>query len=134
METVKQDTLLAIKHLEYSYLKCLKIPLSASLLTDEESLETWESFASRFARVSDLVTSKYIRLRILQEEPGFRGSMIDHLNIAEKLRLIDSAETWAELRELRSAIAHEYLSNQLLALYKNILDQAPVLIAMKGRI
>jgi len=34
--------------------------------------------------------------------------MIDILNILEKLNIIDDANKWDELREIRNSIAHEY--------------------------
>src|SRR5438093_9871949 len=76
-------------------------PTRMSALSDED-LEAWESFLSRFARVSDLFLAKYLRTYVLREDPGFRGSMRDFINQAEKLGLIDDAEAWLAVRELRS--------------------------------
>jgi uncharacterized protein with HEPN domain len=38
-------------------------------------------------------------------------AFIDILNRLEKLRIIDSAQKWIELRKIRNDIAHEYPSN-----------------------
>ncbi|MEI6805023.1 MAG: hypothetical protein WCK49_00770 [Myxococcaceae bacterium] len=75
---------------------------------DKETLEIWESFSARFARAADIFTSKYLRLYLEIEEPGFRGSMRDLLNKSEKLGLLDNADNWAEIRELKNMTAHEY--------------------------
>jgi hypothetical protein len=66
---------------------------------DQEQLEAWEGFTARFARVADSFLSKYLRTFVGEHEPGFRGSMRDYLNQAEKLGLIESAQLWAEIRE-----------------------------------
>ena len=62
----------AITHLRYSYNKIINLPLPEQLSQfDEELLETWESFAARFSRVTDIFLTKYIRTLILQDDPGF---------------------------------------------------------------
>ena len=68
-------------HLDYSYNKVLKIPLTDDL--DDEQLETLESFSSRFARYSDIIVSKYFRYLIKEKDPAFRGSIIDLFNQAK---------------------------------------------------
>jgi hypothetical protein len=49
-----------MKHLEYSYKKSKSLPMLDKEM-DEEMLETWEGFSSRFARVVDLYTTKYLK-------------------------------------------------------------------------
>ncbi|MCH9644804.1 MAG: hypothetical protein K0U23_08125, partial [Gammaproteobacteria bacterium] len=78
----------ALDHLEYSYKKILKLPVDANKL-DDEMLETWESFAARFSRVTDIFLTKYLRSYVLVNDPGFRGSLRDYVNQAEKTGLID---------------------------------------------
>lgn len=52
---------------------------------------------------------------------------IDILNKLEKLRLIESAEQWKQLREIRNAIAHEYDdSPQLMAQVLNTVFDARI--------
>ncbi len=46
-------------------------------------------------------------LGVLQEEVEY-VLFLDIVHKLEKLQLIESAETWQELREIRNAIAHEY--------------------------
>lgn len=120
----------AISHLDYSYNKIQTLPDSLSQM-DEEILETWESFTARFSRVSDIFVMKYLRSRILIEEPGFEGSTRDYLNKAEKFNLIDSAETWVTIRELRNVAAHEYNDEDLSAFYAKIRSLCPLLLSIK---
>jgi len=98
----------ALERLKLSYekIKNASIPEENS---PDDSLEKWESFSSRFARSSDLFISKFLRFKVLEIDPEFRGSLIDMLNIAEKNSLIDDAQLFLKCRELRNLIAHEYL-------------------------
>ena len=81
----------ALEHLRYSHNKVRRLPTDSSKL-DEEQLETWESFSARFARVVDLFLTKYLRAVVLQDDPGFEGSLRDFVNQAEKIGLIGSAQ------------------------------------------
>jgi uncharacterized protein with HEPN domain len=47
----------------------------------------------------------------LREIPDASVSMLDMLNLLEKLRIIDDVQQWDRLREIRNAIAHEYPSD-----------------------
>ena len=122
----------AIGHLEYSYNKVLKLPTDPQKL-DEESLETWESFTARLARVVDVFTSKYVRTCILIDDPGFEGkSLRDFMNQAEKLGLLDSADEWMIARGYRNITSHEYKNEALEAFLKSLLDFAPAAILLKA--
>ena len=60
LETYKDKIIKSIDYLEYSLAKVESLPTNPSGL-DYEQLETWESFAARFARVSEIFLAKYIR-------------------------------------------------------------------------
>lgn len=53
LQEIKNKLLKAIDHLEYSYKKVQTLPDSLTEMSDE-IMETWESFSSRFVRVSDI--------------------------------------------------------------------------------
>jgi len=116
-------------HLVYSYAKVTKLQLTQD--ADEEALETLESFSIRFARYSDLIISRYLRLLILEKDPAFKGSVIDLLNSAEKLGWIDSSATWFRIRELRNSAAHEYLLEDYLVIYTELIKLTPHLLKVK---
>jgi hypothetical protein len=97
----------ALDRFEYSYRKIQNLKTDPELL-DDEAMETWESFSSRFSRVVDLFLSKYARAKVLENDPGFHGTLRDHANQAEKLGLLDQASEWMALRELRNIEAHTY--------------------------
>ena len=128
-QKIRDDLSSARKHLEYSHAKALKIDLDAELGEDE--LETLESFSSRFARYSDLVISKYLRFLARRQDPAFRGSVIDVLNLGEKYGWISDQEAWRRIRELRNVAAHEYESEDYKKLYKELIRLCAHLLSFK---
>ncbi|MBI2603597.1 MAG: nucleotidyltransferase substrate binding protein [Deltaproteobacteria bacterium] len=120
----------ALEYFEYSFEKVKTLPKHVKDL-DHESLETWKSFAARFARASDLFLGKYLRGKILESDPGFRGSFRDMLNQGAKLGFIEDETTWLKIRELRNTVAHEY-NNQAFDDYISfLLKYAPHIISIK---
>ena len=91
----------ALSHFNYSYKKVLNLPIDVEKL-DEESLETWESFSSRFSRVVDLFLTKYIRAKVLKEDPGFHGTLRDFVNYSKKMGLIKNSNLWMAMREVKN--------------------------------
>jgi hypothetical protein len=129
----KRKLLKAIKHLEYSYAKVQKLSADATKL-DEESLETWEGFCSRFSRVADFFLSRFLRTYVLRQDPGFQGTLRDFVNQGEKLGLIDDAAAWMAIRELRNLSAHDYSEEDMSAFFERLRSEADRLIALKARL
>jgi len=127
-EQIRKDLSAAIKHLKYSFEKIQRLDLLGKSSWNEEELETLESFSSRFARVADIFISKFLRFRLSEEDPGFRGSLIDSLNMAEKAGLIEDAKTWMRVRSLRNVAAHDYAADDLLKLYQELFTLTPTLL------
>lgn len=123
----------ALHHLDYSFRKISTLPFESENL-DEESLETWESFSARFSRVADLFLARYLRTRVLEDDPGFTGTLRDFVNQGEKLNLVDNANSWMEIRELRNISAHEYSENDLSKYFERIRIECPRLLALKKHI
>lgn len=120
----------ALGHLKYTYAKIQSLPDDCELMNEEE-LETWESFAARFARVSDIFITRYLRTRILEEDPGFTGTIRDFLLKAEKMRLIDDTNEWLAIRELRNLAAHEYVEKGLTRFFRALKASAPSLFSIE---
>lgn len=117
----------ALGHLEYSQRKLAgQDPRVADM--DEETLEAWEGFVARFARASDLFLQKYLRGRILHDDPAFRGSVRDLLNTAAKAGYIDDVESWLQIRELRNQVVHEYNEEAIDAALRAMMDLTPRLL------
>lgn len=128
--SIKEELALGLQHLEYSFKKVTetnKLPTDPRLL-DVEQLETWESFVARFARVSDIFLSKLIRLQILKEDPAFRGTFRDFLDMAEKIKLVSNADEWMLIRELRNKTAHEYTRDDLKLVFEQVQKFTPFVL------
>ena len=59
---------------------------------DDASLQDWEALVARFARAGDLFIQKV--LRGAAEDPAWRGTLRDTLQLTEKRGWIGSAESW----------------------------------------
>ena len=56
------------------------------------------------------------------------GSIIDRINRAEKRGLIKSAESSLAMRDLRNDISHDYLPDELMKIYAEVIKFSPELI------
>jgi hypothetical protein len=109
----------ALPSFERSLVKCRGIDFSPPISFETE--EALDALSSKFSRVSDIYTQKVIKtlLFLLREDaPTF----LDRMNLCEKLGIIPSAEELIAIRDLRNIIAHEYLSENLLEIYRGIIQ------------
>jgi len=77
--------------LQYSYEKCQKIKLHKGLSYEE--LESFEALTSRFARLSDIIIQKILRLLDFIDLED-TGTVRDRINQAEKKGVILSADSF----------------------------------------
>lgn len=102
------------RHLAYSWGRLGRYTITADWVRELESApettERLEAFVSRFGRMQDTIADKLLPrwLMALAEEPG---SLIENLNRAERLGVVDSVEQWLEARKLRNRLVHEYMQN-----------------------
>ncbi len=117
--------------LEESYNRCKKIGFKDSYSSEE--LVEFEALTSRFARSVDILTSRLIRslLRYLREE---KRTLIDVASYLEKLGLVDSADEFLELRDIRNLIAHEYIFENLNDLFFTVLEKTPVVFKISDNV
>jgi hypothetical protein len=120
----------ALERLDNSFNKVKNLSADVDKL-DDETLEIWESFSARFARASDIFLSQYLRTYVLLTDKGFQGTMRDFLNTGEKLGIIDDAQAWMNIRELRNVFAHEYTEDELSNLFKRLLKECPRVLKLK---
>ena len=75
------------------------------LLEQPDFSERTDAFVARFGRLQDLLGDKWLPawLRAMQEP---LGAVLENLDRAEKLQLIQSADEWLAVRKL---MVHEYL-------------------------
>ena len=70
--------------------------------------ERVDAFVARFGRLQDLLGDKLLPawLKAMEEDVG---AVLENLDRAEKLRLIDGADDWLAVRKLRNLMVHEYI-------------------------
>lgn len=116
-----------LNHLEYSFKDVANRPTAIDAMS-EGDLSAWESLTARFSRLVDIFIGKYLRLKILEQDPGFQGFVRDYLDAGEKLGLITSTNSWLGFRGVRNRIAHEYMDEELEGLFKFVMSVTPDLI------
>lgn len=131
LDQTRDKLIKALGHLEYSYNKIQTMTDDSSQM-DDDMLETWESFSSRFSRVSDIFVMKYIRTRVGIEEPGYKGTTRDYIYKAVQLGLIESAADWITIRELRNVEAYDYNDDDLTHFFRRLNSLCPTLLAIQS--
>jgi len=98
--------------------KCRSLEITASIPFEVE--ESFDALTSKFSRVADIFTQKVLKSFVMltrEDAPTF----IDRMHLCEKLGLIPSADDLVDIRDMRNLIAHEYLTENLIELYKESL-------------
>ncbi len=119
--------------LNRSLVKCQNINVSLDHDLQDSQYDDLEALMSRYSRLTDILVNKMFRAidRMELENPG--GSLIDVANRMLKRDLIDSIEELQILKDLRNSIAHDYSEEDLLSLFKAILELCPTLIELTNR-
>ena len=87
-----------------------------------------EAYASRFARLLDILIKKVFRsLDII--EYGETGTLIDAINKAEKRGLIPLDNQLRTMKDIRNQIAHEYIPAAMNSIFQAVWDFSPLLIS-----
>ncbi len=94
-----------------------------------EELERLESLASRFARLTDLLTQRVMRL-VDAVELTPEGTLLDRFHRAEKRGWVDNSRDLVRIRELRNLIAHEYAADRMIEIYQAVAMLTPELLRM----
>lgn len=78
------------------------------LVVDPAESEKIDAFVSRFARLQDNLGAKLLPfyLNAIGER---RPSLLENLDQAERLEIINSADDWMMLRQLRNQMVYEYI-------------------------
>lgn len=110
-----EDLLNATKVLRFSYEKT-ELYVNKEEFTPNEENDI-EAFTSRFARLSDMIVQKTLRLIYAIEDEKVE-TVRDRIMKAEKMELIESAAKLIEIRRLRNEIAHDYAGKRLEEIFK----------------
>ena len=113
--------------LEHSYSETVKIGLKAHYEVDE--FDSFENLCSRFSRMIDFLIRRMFRV-IDEVEFENQGTLIDTVNRAHKRGLFEDIEIIRQIKDLRNAIAHEYIDDALKDLFEEIMALTPELIAI----
>ncbi|MGI2026457.1 hypothetical protein [Endozoicomonas acroporae] len=119
--------------LKWSLDRCQAILLTNDQMPEQEDLEKFESLTARFARFNDILLQKIFRL-IDTIDLEDVGTVRDRINRAEKKGLIEDAQRFIEIRELRNSIAHEYQPEALSVIFPETLQATPILLDIADRV
>lgn len=90
-------------------------------------MDAFENLTSRFARLNDIIIQKTIRtIHFIDLDDA--GTVRDSINLAEKKKMISSAQEMIEMRELGNAIVHEYIPDVIISIFKKTLLLTPQLL------
>ena len=98
-------------------------PLETAILNDSLAMEPYDALASRFERFIEIALNRFFRSVEIHQFSKSSESLRDRLLIMQKIGLISSVELWMEMRDFRNRIAHDYLPEQLAAIFNSIRDR-----------
>jgi hypothetical protein len=103
---------------------------------DEDGKDRLDAFIRRFTLLQDIIGAKLFRSVLVIDLEDVPVSMIDVLAAMEKRALIDSMESWTELRKARNDLSHSYREDPEEAAehLNEALAKAPELLAILERI
>jgi len=99
-----------IKSCDIDQQELKKQNIQTDFFDDYQNTRVVNSFLFNFAKLQDKIGAKLFRtvLYELKEIDNQNLSMIDMLNLLEKLEIIEDSREWDLLREIRNSLAHEY--------------------------
>jgi hypothetical protein len=99
-----------IKSCDIDYQELQEQNIESDFFDDYTNTRLVNSFLFNFSKLQDKIGAKLFRtvLYELKEIDNQNLSMIDILNLLEKLEIIENSKDWDTLREIRNSLAHEY--------------------------
>ncbi len=103
-----------MEHLDYSSDQVFSQPITVEtlnvLLQNPSFASDLEAFSGRFSRLQDTVGDKLLPAWLLASGEKIK-TVTENLMTAEKFNLLDSAEEWLAIRQLRNQMVHEYIES-----------------------
>ena len=127
-EKLLQDTKLLEKQLFWiktSYDECAKIGIKPEYTIEE--FGKFENLCSRYSRGIDFLIRKLFRT-IDEYEFENQGTLVDVVNNAHKRGLIDNIEELRIMKDVRNTIVHEYIEDELIEVFDEVLEYTEKLI------
>lgn len=130
IDKLKQDTKLFEKQLfwlEISFNECSKIGIKKEYSIEE--FGKFETLCSRYSRSIDFLIRKLFRT-IDEYEFENQGTLIDVVNNAHKRGLVEDIEELRIMKDVRNTIVHEYIEDELLDIFDEVLEYTEKLIIL----
>lgn len=130
IDKLKQDTKLLEKQLfwlEISFNECLQIGIKKDYSIDE--FGKFETLCSRYSRSIDFLIRKLFRT-IDEYEFENQGTLIDVVNNAHKRGLFEDIEELRIMKDIRNTIVHEYIEDELVDIFEEVLEYTQKLIVL----
>jgi hypothetical protein len=130
VDKIKQDRKLLEKQLfwiEISFNECTSIGIKREYTVEE--FGKFETLCSRYARGMDFLIRKIFRT-LDEYEFENQGTLIDVVNNAHKRGLIEDIEELRIMKDVRNTIVHEYIEDELVDVFDEVLEYTAKLIAI----
>jgi len=128
LEKLLQDKILLQKQLSWiqiSFEECSKIGIKEAYSIEE--FGKFETLCSRYSRGIDFLIRKIFRT-LDEYEFENQGTLIDVVNNAHKRGLFDDIEELRIMKDVRNTIAHEYIEDDLVEVFDEVLHYCATLI------
>ena len=129
-EKLKSDKILLEKQLSWlniSFEECKAIGIKSIYTVDE--FGKFETLCSRYSRGIDFLIRKIFRT-IDEYEFENQGTLVDVVNNAHKRGLFDDIEELRVMKDVRNTIVHEYIEDELVEVFDEVLEYSEKLIAI----
>ena len=127
-DKLKQDYKLLQKQLSWldiSYSECSIIGIKDNYTINE--FGKFETLCSRYSRSIDFLIRKIFRT-LDEYEFENQGTLVDVVNNAHKRNLFDDIETLRIMKDIRNTIVHEYIEDELVDVFDEVLEYTKYLI------
>ena len=111
--------------IDISFEECSKIGIKSEYSIDE--FGKFETLCSRYSRGIDFLIRKIFRT-LDEYEFENQGTLIDVVNNAHKRGLFEDIEELRIMKDVRNTIAHEYIEDELIEVYDEVLFYTEKLI------
>ncbi len=125
-----QDKKLLEKQLfwiEISFHECVKIGIKQEYSVDE--FGKFETLCSRYSRGIDFLIRKIFRT-LDEYEFENQGTLVDVVNNAHKRGLFEDVDELRIMKDVRNTIAHEYIEDDLVEVFDEVLLYTEKLISI----
>lgn len=130
IDKLKQDKKLLEKQLfwvKISFDDCTNIGIKQEYSIEE--FGKFETLCSRYSRGIDFLIRKLFRT-IDEFEFENQGTLVDVVNNAHKRGLFEDIEELRIMKDVRNTIVHEYIEDELVAIFDEVLEYTEKLITI----